>query len=162
SAFADGARETWIAALSLRNAVFTQAPPGIELLSDLHEAVRKAALANPARQRLLADFEIAFSVLLEERARDTATPEPRDLFAARLTAAEEAYEAVKPVKGDAADQARQLRNLLNEERLPPRQLVAAVGEALLDALMKPAPGQDAPKIREACKKFEAAFSEMGV
>jgi hypothetical protein len=161
SAFLESDRETYVKALELRNAVAADANPDPALLGDIHAALRNAVLKGAPRL-LLADFESAFSPQLGENTGRVRGPLPRDLQAMRLEAAEEAHAVLKPLKGDPADKARHLKSILAEARVPPKDLVVAVNEALLDALMSPGAAPGAQKIREACKKFEAAFGELGI
>jgi len=162
-AFLESDRETYMKGLVLRNAVAAEAGLEAGLLAHLHAALRKAALQSDARRRLLRDFETAFAALLDEGgATGTAVDEPRDLQSMRLEAAEDALVALKSLRGDPYDKARHLRNILAEAKVPPKELVASVNEALLDTLMNPPPALEPQKIREACKKFGAAFSEMGI
>jgi hypothetical protein len=161
-AFLEGDREMYMNALILRNAVTAEADLDRGLLADIHLALRKAALQNAGRQRLLSDFESAFSAPLDEGATRAAANMPQDLQSTRLEAAEDALELLKSLKGDPAEKARHLRGILAEAKLPPKELVASVNEALLDALMKPPAGMEPGRIREVCKKFGTAFSEMGI
>lgn len=161
-AFLEGDREMYMNALILRNAVTAEADLERGLLVDIHVGLRKAALQNAGRRRLLSDFETAFSTPLEEGATRAAADPPQDLQSTRLEAAEDALEILKPLKGDPAERARHLRGILADAKVPPKELVASINEALLDALMKPPAGMEPGKIREVCKKFATAFSEMGI
>jgi hypothetical protein len=123
-----------------------------------------------AARRVLSDFEAVYpSPSLEEGANLVTAPAVRDLQGPRLEAAEEAFGLLKALDSESAEKARHLRNLLADEKLPPREIVAAVGEALLDALMNPGaggPGKDGPvsgesaKLRQAYKKMEDAFGDL--
>lgn len=166
TAFLGGDRETYVKALELRNCVVTEAPPDPGLLGDLHDALRKAVLMGASR-RVLSDFETVFEpVSAEEGARAAVVWDPQP---ARLEATEEACEVLKALGSESIDKARYLRTLLNEGKLPQRDLVSAVGETLLDALMtarKKATGPGDPespgpeKLREVYKKLQAAFGDL--